>query len=101
LRPHADRSRAALAAGADELSLALLRVQRPAQDAARIVVAGELGQQGVQRLVLLGAQRGEELVLEPLHDRAELDEPRAARGRQLHHVSAAIAGIALADDELA
>src|ERR1700674_3265370 len=63
------------------------------------VLFGEAAQRGVQTRALLGAECGEEAVLELLGDGSQARERASTGGRQLHVLAAAIAGVAAALDK--
>ena len=65
----------------------------------RVVLRGEAKEQVVQRAALLGVERGEELLLDALRDRAELCERLASLRRQRHQVAPAVDRIPLAQHE--
>src|SRR5581483_11174715 len=65
------------------------------QVAARVVEARELQQEGVERLALLGVERGEEVVAQLRHRRRETDERAPSIAGEADDVPAAVLGVAV------
>ena len=86
---------------ADEQAARGVSGLRLLERAARVVHPGEADEQLVERLALFGIERGEELVLEPLDERAEPRQLALACRRDADDVAAAVLRVALPLDQAA